>query len=291
MNNKFIKECSQISTMIEKPQTTLNKARGWLQRVRYRARRRLVRQRNKILQFPRAEPLPQRGDEAEIIRLITCLRKIRGISPKELHTSAEIRATRFTNYIRLFSIIISVILFIIIGLGIFDIVDKTHAGLAAAVGYLTLLVLVPLWMSWDLIAISACLFFFPEYEFITRKLELAHDLRMAAKLRGFDLNTLKTGERWLEIKLGRIGYRLFVVFGNSDKIALFTLAALVISVQDLDVFDVNVLSIRGFIICLIVGLTIGALLVSAVTVTRLRYQKEIVSLAIGEREGKSARHS
>lgn len=285
MNNNLIEERGQVT--IEEPQQELRKISSWMKRIRYRAWRKFIRQRKKILQFPRAKPLPQRGSEAEIIRLITYLRKIRSMPPKDLYTSAEMRSTRFTNHLRLVSAVIVFIIFVCSVLLFFHIIDPSHPMLMLMISYLLLLVIISLWMSWDIAVHSLCLLFFTEYEFITTKLEIAHDLRMAAKLRGFDLKTLKSGERWLEIKLGRLRYRLAVMFGNSDKIAIFTLATLVISAEKLNAIDVKALSIQGVTLSFVVGAVIGGILISTITVTRLRYQKEIVSLAIGELEGKA----
>lgn len=285
MDTNIGDEYRQVDPFIRVQQQRMDRARGWLGSFRDSARDRIVRMRKWSLRFPHAKPLPQEGRDAEIIRLITRLQEIRDIPSKELRTGADASITRITNLLRLISVGPFLVILAALGIFLLNVVDPAYPRVVAVAADLVLMILVLFWIALDTAIPFFCIVFAPEFEFRTRQFELAHDLRMAAELREFDLDTLKAGEQWLGIKLERLKFRMLLMFGGSDKLALFALVGLAWAMRKLLQSNDGLLSQQWttYILAGLLGATIGGVLANVI-VKRLLYQKDIVTLAMRARE-------
>lgn len=185
----------------------------WCAAVRSNIGNRIARLREWVLRFPNAHPFPEDDRDAQILELITCLHRIKDVPAKEVRTSADISVTRFTDRLRLISV--GPVLVILAAAGVFwlDVVDPMYPRFAAIVADLILMAVTMFWMALDIGIPFLCLAFPWEFDFRIRRIELAHDLRMAEELRRFDLATLKAGEQWIGMKLERLkfGHYSFLV--------------------------------------------------------------------------------
>jgi len=285
MDTNIGEDFRQVDPFIGVAQQGQNKTRSWLRSLRDRMRDGIARLRKWSLRFPYAKPLPQEGRDAEIIKLITRLQKFREIPSKELRTGADASITRVTNLLRLISVGPFLVILAALGVFLLNVVDPAYPRFVAVTADLALMIMVLFWIALDTAIPLFCIVFAPEFEFRTRQFELAHDLRMAAELREFELDTLKAGEQWLGIKLERLKFRMVLMFGGSDKLALFALVGLAWAMKKLLQSNEGLFSQQWmtYILAGLLGATIGGVLANVI-VKRLLYQKDIVTLAIRERE-------
>lgn len=289
MDRNTGKDGCQIDSSIEGRKGGVVRAHGRRTSFRNRVRDELVRLRTWTLRFPHANPLPQEGRDAEIIRLIVRLQEMRSITSKELRTGADVSITRITSILRVISVSLFLIMLVSLCVFLLNVVDPAYPRYVAIFANFVLTVLVLLCLALDILIPFFCIIFAPEFEFRSRQLELAHDLRMAVELRGFDLGTLKAGEQWLGIKLERLKFHMLLMFGGSDKLALFALVGLAWTMKNLLQSNDGPLPQQWtiYILAGLLGTTIGGVLTNVV-VKRLLYQKDIVALAIREREEEAA---
>lgn len=108
---------------------------------------------------------------------------------------------------------------------------------------------------------------------------------MASELRDFDINILKAGEQWMGIKLERLKFRMLLLFGGSDKLGVFGLVGLAWAMWKSMKAESTLLAQDwvGFFLAGLGGMVLGGILINAL-IQRLAYQREIITLAIRERE-------
>lgn len=253
--------------------------------ARARIRNRIACLREWSLRFPYAQPLPQESRDAQIVRLITKLHRIRDIPSKELRTGVDASISRITNWLRFFSLGVFIVILASVGVFLLNIVDPSVPKFVALLANLVFVVSILFWISLDTAIPLFCIIFAWEYDLRTRQFELAHDLRMAMELREFDICTLKAGEQWLGMKLERLKFRMLLIFGGSDKLALFALVGLAFALRKLLQSDEVLFSEQWAIYPLagLLGATLGGLF-GNVVMRRLLYQKDILNLAIQARE-------
>lgn len=285
MDTNIGEEYRQIDRFIEVQQDETNKRHGLRGAYRDRAHAKIVRLRKWALKFPYVTPPPHEGRDAEIIRLMVHLHKIKDIPSKQLRTGPDISITRITNWLRLISGGLLLVILAAVGVFLLHVVDPAYPRIVALAADLMLTLLVLLSMILDTAIPLLCIVFALEYDFQVRQFELAHDLRMAEELHEFDLNTLKAGEQWLGMKLERFKFRMLVMFGGSDKLAMFALVGLAWAIRKLLQSDAGLLSEQWVTVVFagLLGATLGGLLANVV-VKRLLYTKDIVALAIRKRE-------
>lgn len=245
-----------------------------------------VRLQKWCLRFPDAKPLPQEGREAEIIRLINKLNKIEKIPPKELRIGADASIAKITNFLRRIALIPVIIIMVALGLLLFArFFNPIYLIIVAKTADIALIVLALVWVALDTFSPLSRIVFVSEFEFLSRQFELSHDLRMAKDLAEFDLNILQIVDKWLEIKIERLRFRMLIIFGGSDKIALFALVGLAWAMRKFLQSNEEVCSYRWmtYVIAWLIGITIGGIFAN-VTLNKLLYQKDIVALAVHEKK-------
>lgn len=137
------------------------------------------------------------------------------------------------------------------------------------------------WISIGIISDSAALYRFKTIEVEAFNQEISHDDENVQRIIAFESDTLLLVQKHIEMRMERLKARMIMLIGGPDKLAVFALGGMGLSVlKDLDKYSPLLDSNIFMLICfLFFGFGAGGMLLNHL-LGLYAYQKDIISLAL-----------
>jgi len=231
----------------------------------------------------------------DLTKLLTELNKITPITAKKSKTKLENVTGGITKYLTLAAFG----LFIILGsLALWHKISPLSDSwkvVAIIIGYMTMILPMASILI-DTLIMSISLIRFKTESFRLLLLEIEHDKENIERLTCFNKKHLEEAQAWLQLKSTRIRNRMGVFIGNSEKIALFSLASFGWSIwKELSGKTLeSKLSITSgdptqnvliWVTAFLTGIALGAVLINF-QLRRYTYYLELIELALKKKPAK-----
>lgn len=219
----------------------------------------------------------------DISSILDTLQNLNPMDPNSCRSSWEVRTRKLSKFLRWTGCILLVFLFLIVGTFRFVLESKPGEEwwLAVLVIVVATEVLASAWLLVDIFSGLPILIKHQEFAYLSRKLEIEHDISNALKLLPTSNERLQFVEKWLSIKMERTKAHISLFFGSPDKVAIFALAGMGwLSWKEFQSANQGLAQdAMLFVFAFFGGCAIGSLLQQRV-LKRMAYQKDLISLAI-----------
>lgn len=228
----------------------------------------------------------------DLTKLITVLNKITPVTPKQTKTKLERASDEITKYM----IMVALGLFLVLGsLALWHKMSPLPdmwKWVALIIGYITMILPIVSILI-DICITSISMFRFKTDSLRLFLLEIKHDKENVERLTGFNRRVLEEAQVWLQLKSTRIKNRMGLFVGNSEKIALFSLAGFGWSIwKELSGKTLTTkLSLTSgdatqniliWVTAFLTGIAIGAVLMNF-QLRRYSYYLELIDLALSKK--------
>lgn len=221
--------------------------------------------------------------------LLKTLSEIAPITAQNMKTNFEFMSEKIEKITLLISIGLFLILLAFAGLNKLIPLPDFWKKLALMVSVITMIfTLVPMLMQ----IIKGVLFLFKlKYENLRMLLlEIEYDKENIGKLSKFNKNNLEEAQEWLQIKIKRMNSRVALFFGNSERIAFFSLAGFAWSIwKDISEKSIDISffaagsnffhNILVWATAFVTGIAIGTVLIN-IQLRKYTYHLELIELTL-----------